>query len=638
MRPRHVTTESADALRAKYAALRTRVIKAPNVAGLFVSEMKAPVRLVSSLRFIAREEGFVTLGQLVERAATLGVVPFDVEPGVTLSRTVEFLLDRALPSAAVAFGAFPDSRPQATTERPKEPEDERDVRDSFDELNEAIDELQSAMAQRGTSRWVADVINQHAARLRCPLRKPFPGVSSSACFELAIRSLRRAKTGMDANQGQLLADLTDAMSLFGARDSRVARAMMGFEGPHATLEEVGLREGVTRERIRQLYNRFQSRAHSWRPPLVSLALLQGAMDRAGRIVTEFELHSALPPGVLSSVEELRVLEGLLRVGWLGGLASSRYPGVWVRSPTEIPTLEEMVTRVRQKARRSLNKFGALDLVEYEDLVGDDGPGLVYSLMLQTRPFDVIEGWAVLRAPQSTVMANRARRIAEVTPALSLTRLRRALKKSLRWVPPDSVWMRALQRDVPTTTCVGDDLVAFPGASSGHLSGSEALARRIIKERGGATTLRDLQRSFVREGMSAGSAGVAFSRSPVLERYAPGVVGLIGGGADATRIAELRRVLRKDSVRSLVGFRRVNGTVEVLYKLDPALVSSTLFLLPRGVIGLGEWTMENTSGRVVVKKSYVSGLHRVAKQCVDSGARRMAVVFRPEARTIHVAAR
>lgn len=639
MRDRNSSAESADALRAKYAALKARVLNSPRVADLPVSDLKAPVPHVSTLRFIARQQGLVSLRQLLDQAATLGVVAYDIERGITLARTVEYLLARpwnACVSRVVPF-------PIATVVRTTEPsagadEDAQEARDSFDDLNDSVDALLNTMAEQRMSRWVSDAIDQHIARVRGPLRPPFSGVSRGACRQLSVRSLDRLRLGIEGHRGQLLADLADAISLFGDRDARVARALIGVEDSHMpTLEEVGLKEGVSRERIRQVFSRFRARAISWRPPLASLHLLQSAIDRAGRVVTEFELQAALPAGVLSTVEELRVLDGLLRLGWLRGITATRFAGVRVHTAGDLPALEAMVTGVRRKAQRSLKRWGAVDLAEYEDLVGDDGPGLVYSLMLQ-RPFDLIEGWALLREPQATVMADRVRRVADVTPTLSQVRLRRALRKAFRALPPDPVWMAALQRDIPGARFDKDETVSLPKESLSRLSGSELLAQRLLQEQGGATTLRTLQRLFVREGMSAASAGVVFSRSPVLERFAPGVVGLVGGSVDAARIVELRKELKKDSVRALVGFRRVDGAVELLYKLDPDLVSSTLFLVPRDLIELGDWTVENSRRQVVVKKGYVSGLHRIAKAHVDSGARRIVVVFHPEDRTVHVAPR
>jgi len=234
------------------------------------------------------------------------------------------------------------------------------------------------------------------------------------------------------------------------------------------------------------------------------------------------------------------------------------------------------------------------------------------------------------------MLDRTQRVAEVTSVLSKPRLKRALKKSLRILPPDEVLFKVLERDIPTLKFCDDDTVRFTTIPTGKLSRSEVLARRLIQEEGGATTLRTLQRYFVREGMSAASGSIVFSRSPILERFAYGVVGLVGGSVDSAQILALRRQVRREAARSLLGYRKFDGAVELTYRLDPALISCTLFLVPRNVIGLGEWVMEDQSARVVVKQTYVSGLHQAAKACVKSGARRMTVLFRAAARTVQVA--
>jgi len=610
------------------------VLRVPGLCDLHISEVKAPVAHVSSLRFIARSQGIVTLKQLLDRAAVSGVVPFDIEPGVTLARVVEYLLNR--PSRTVVNA----SRYSASSPKRTESSDNADARDSIDDLNDSIDDLRETMTHRGTSQWASDALNEYIARIRCPFRLPAgAGLSSASCLDLVIRSVRRLQTGMDEGHGQLLSDLGDAMSIFGERDGRLARALIGVDNEHAmTLEEVGVREGVSRERIRQLFDRFRSRASLWRPPLAALTLLQEAIDRAGPIVTEFELAGALPPGVLSDISELRVLEGLLRLGWLTGLTKSQFRGVWVRDVASLPLLAQYAHLIRRKANRPLRRWGALDLTEYEDLVGDDGPGLLYSLVMRGRSYDVIDGWLVLRTQQRTVMRDRIDRVASVTSTLSLPRLRRALKKSLGTLPPDEVVSFVLHRDVPDARLMDSETVSFGAEPVGHLSGSESLARNIIQENGGATTVRTLQRHFVREGMSAASGSIVLSRSPILERLSYGVVGLVGGTVGATRVAQLRKQVRREALRALIGFTRVGGAIELLYKLDPMLISSTLFAVPRNLICRGEWAIENQSGCVVVKKTYISGLHRAAKASVESGARRMAVIFRPEAHTVELVPR
>lgn len=639
-RERRLTCESADALRAKYEALRHRVLSSPPLAGLMVSDMKAPVQHVSTLRYIALQQGLMTLRQVIDEAAANGVVPFDVERGVTLARTIEYLLERA---------ARCDKR---TIDRRSPTTDnlapitstigcgsDEDARDSLDEFLDAADALREAVARNGVSDWAARTIHQHIIRITCSVYRPTGHITRSTCMQLATRSLYRLKEGIGGEQGQLRADLADAMSLFGDRDARFAQALTGVDSlKSSTLEEVGKQEGLSRERVRQIFSRFLSRAGNWHPPLVSLALLQAAVDRAGRVITDFELRAVLPAGILSTIEDLGILNGLLRLGWIHRLTTSRFAGVWVHSSEDLPNLEQMAAQIRRRANRSLRRWGALEIAAYEDLAGDDGIGLLHCLILRDRPLDVIEGWAVIRKAQRTMLADRVRRIAEVTPVLPQGRMGRALKKSLRSLPPDPVWLAALQRDVPTARVSDQDTVRLSREGENPLSGSEILAQRLIREQGGATTLRTLQRLFVREGMSAGSAGVAFTRSPVLERFGPGVIGIIGRDADQSHIASVRRKLKRESARSLIGFRRHKDAVEVMYKLDPDLISSTLFLLPRDLVALGEWRLESYTGRVVVKKSYVSGLHRIAKMCVNGGSKRLSVVFRTDARTVQISPR
>jgi hypothetical protein len=286
----------------------------------------------------------------------------------------------------------------------------------------------------------------------------------------------------------------------------------------------------------------------------------------------------------------------------------------------------------------MRRWGALDIVVFEELLGEDGPGLAYGLIFAGRSTTATDGWVLVNERQNTILADRAERIAAVTAEISLVRLRRALRKTLRGLPPESVWTAALRRDMPSVRLAADEKVVFPAVSDSVLSDSESLACRLIREQGGATTLRVLQRLFVANGMSAGSAGVVTSRSPVVERLSRGVLGVVGGSVESAKLADVRRLLKKDSARSLSGYRLVGGDVELLYKLDPALVSSTTFVLPRVDLPLGEWQLVGHGGRVVVKKSYILGLHRIAKLCLEQGSRRMTVRLSPSSRTVQVVGR
>jgi hypothetical protein len=628
-----------DLLRERYLELQGKLEGCPEISGLPISSIKAPVPFISTLRYIAAQEGLATLGQLVAHAAEQGSVAYDIDRGVTLAKAVEHLLEKCGQerSSQIQREAITDSsKPVAASTF--DLSEHEDLHDCFDELHDAADAAYESLVLRGQPRWALDAVIAHAARMRSFTNTPTK-TSRTACLGVAIRSLHRFAETALGGRSQLMVDLGDALSLFGERDARIAGWLIGIEGPHAlTLEEVGRREGITRERVRQLFKRFSSRVTYWSPPLISVALLQAALDRAGHIITEHELVSMLPHGVLADPDELRVLPALLRLQWLRGITPSRFKGIWVHSDSAKYELEELVARLRRRAHRSMNRWGALDLVAFEQLLGEDGPGLAHELVIRGRSTTHVEGWVLLSEPENSIVADRVRRIAVVTHRLPLPRLRRALKKALKGLPPDSVWLAALRRDVRGIQFLDDGTVVLPEVAEAKLSGSEALACRLIREEGGAISLRTLQRLFVKNGMSAGSAGVVFSRSPVLERITPGVHGVIGAVVDPVKIAQVKKQLRKDSARSLVGYRRSDGNLELLYKLDPALVSSTLFLVPRTELPLGDWLITTHDGHLVLKRGYVVGLHRIAKLCIEQGYRRMTVTFSPLNRTVQVSAR
>lgn len=618
----------AEALREKYKALR-EVVAAAGIGEMFVDDIRAPVPYISTLRLIAREEGIRTVEDLVGRAAELGRVAYDIDPGVTLTRCIEYVL-KPKPTPF-----HHRSVPLAIPEKAQEGDD---VRDAFDDLYDAVERLQNKLEQYRVQEWVLVAINEHVARMNGPIRPADPEIAAAACTKLAARSLNRLSDALGNGDSPYFADIGDALSLFGERLARLAAGRLGLHLSHPlTLEEVGQREGVTRERVRQLLVRFERRAVGWRPPLASLAILQAAIRESGQIVTGFELCGRLPEPLRPTPEVLALLPGLLSWGWLQGLVPSRFDNVWIRSSPDAVILEETVLKLRSSARRSINRWGALPLSEYEDIAGADGPGLAYSLIGGGQPTQMLDGWAILLDRQTTVVSDRARRIMAVTRSLSLPRLRRALKRSLRRVAPDSVLIAILSRDLDAVDLLGNGIVILGGVAS-RLSGAESLARELIEESGGLLSLRELQRGFVQRGMSVGSASIAYSRSVILERMARGVVGLIGTSPEPSRLLEVRKKLKRDSARSLVGYRHVTDGIELIYKLDRSLLSSTLFVIPKRLIDPGKWKLEQHSGSVVVKGGYITGLHGVAKTFVNGGARQVAVTFSSETKKVRVAPR
>lgn len=514
-----------------------------------------------------------------------------------------------------------------------------DVRDAIDDLNDAAEMVFEVFRNGGTAEWVVATIEEYTARVRSGVRPRIEGVTAQASVRLATRSLRRLAGVPHSSRGSLLRDLDDALPLFGERDGRLASSLLGVRGPHVlTLEEVGAQEGVTRERIRQLFVRFKAKATGRIPPLISLALLQVAIDRSGPLITDLGLLRVLPAPIILSVEDLRILKPLAKLGWLRRVVETRYRGVWLKAPEAQDRLEATVKSLRPKVGRSIRRWGAVELDTQPGVNGWTQSALMYTLAAHGRELQLVDGWAILKQPDSTVLMDRLGRIARVTKTLTLPRLRRALKRAIRTVPPDGVLRELLVRQAPDVIIDGKDVVHFPPDLPGRLSQSELLAERLIREHDGVITLRNLERGFVQEGMSAGSAGVAYSRSVILERFGPGALGLIGSTPDAKRLFEARRSLKEDSARSLLGYRRLGSDVELLYKVDRDLLSSTMFLVPRGVLAVGEWQIGDSAGRIIVRKGYLVGLQKAAKALFEADVLRLSVLFKPETRTVYIARR
>ena len=144
------------------------------------------------------------------------------------------------------------------------------------------------------------------------------------------------------------------LSVLDSRDNQVVRWRYGLEGEELTLEEVGERLNITRERVRQIQNRTrralgkpQSRAVI--RPLLELLLY--LLEQAGGLMNETQLEAALqrelvigdvdPVGVARLVFDLHDDFKWIRKAQTWGL--TRFP------LTQVPSINRHLTEVLEKA-------------------------------------------------------------------------------------------------------------------------------------------------------------------------------------------------------------------------------------------------------------------------------------------------
>jgi hypothetical protein len=153
-------------------------------------------------------------------------------------------------------------------------------------------------------------------------------------------------------------------------------ARFGVRGGIPTLEELGVEEGITRERVRQIIQQFSHRSKGWRPALLTLDILQEGIYKSGSVVSWHELQSTVGPLLRLTARDIDLISNLLEIGWLRGLRESRFRGVWIAGDADEDQLDTAIASIRKRARRSMNKWGAVDLADFISLAGGDGAGLM----------------------------------------------------------------------------------------------------------------------------------------------------------------------------------------------------------------------------------------------------------------------
>jgi len=587
----------------------------------------------------AKDEGKSVVRDLVAAAAREGAVAYDIDQGHTLVETVRWLIDNS--AFAETTLSAPGPHDLSTVPAALEEEDRESpligLLDADDRL--AIASLEQQVSSE-TTEWVRLGLREYLSNLKNTEVPTWPGMSTTWVTQVVRASLSNVNRMVKGEPVSFLDDLVAYCSGLSDRDRYYVFARLGVTSITApTLESLGAETGVTRERVRQITKRFWQRAALWSPPLGVLAITASAGRACGHLVTSLEWFQKLPVRLRPEYPfQMAVMSDLIGFGWFDGLKTAG-SGIWLLEddPRIAEPGEVKITLARSKevTKKHLSRFGAVDLKLVEEEAGEDGPGLAHALLSAKDRCPVVAGWLVPKHRSKSALRTRVAKALSVARSLTMVELRAAIVRSLGHCPPDTVLAILLERDLRLTIDANRVRVTATNVHTVSLAPSEELALRIIADNGGAMTVKDLQRHLVEQGMSAGIGTVIAGRSPVLTRLGRGIVGIIGQPIKAGVIEQLQKRVKAETAGSCLGFRRLSGNrVEISYYLDPALLSSTTFSLPKGIVEEGRWCIQgNDSSEVAVKKGYVAGIHQFVEPVLDGSAGRVSLTFDRVAKAI-----
>ena len=475
------------------------------------------------------------------------------------------------------------------------------------------------------------------------------GMTDAAVVRYAdalVRACYRIRDGSNVSSSR---ELQLVLGQLGDGDARAGALCFGLENGHElTLEEAGARMNVSRERVRQLCERFASSARRMRPLLPVTTAVVHALDAVDRPMSLDEWRQCIPEPIRpAAAAELGAIRHLEQWKWTPEHRWIAHERTWLVCPPNVDSagFEIALAAADESIARGFH-WGAVHSVAIARM--HELPlSLIRNLLdADDRWCATIDGWFVRRGSTGGVFGRRAHRILTTLGALSVSEIRYSLRRAAR---------RPLQSgysDMPLPpVAVLERLLIEIGCEPGPLPGTLRVGKSMRKLSRGATdtalldafahgsaavTTFDLDDAMRTHGLSAASARAAISYSPLLRRVEPCVYTLVGRDAPEAQLVLAReRALAASADTRKTHEVLAGGAVRVSYhadRFDPGMAT-----VPNGLVPEGEWLLHSQGSvhRVHVRHNYVTGIARHARRAHRQGATTLSLEFDPTTRSITV---
>ena len=408
---------------------------------------------------------------------------------------------------------------------------------------------------------------------------------------------------------------------------RIVCRFYGFDGTgRKTLEEVGAEYQVTRERIRQISEKFSRRVRGKRVNSPVLHRARSVLERKlpaleqdiqktlreENIITEYfdctGLLAALSIFDQPSLLRITNLEGVRVVGGLQTLdALKRAPAIarTIVSASGCGHLEHVMGDMEIATEQMAARHVALTLLE--SLAG-------LSWLNEQKE------WFTIADAKRNRLANIIRKILFVSPDVSLSEMRGALQRVRRlagFSPPRAI-LRAFCKTLPFCRVNEDEDRVKATTEFAHeviLGDNEMCLFEVLRDFGPAMHISAIRNECLRRGMNANSFYVYLGNSPIVCRLAPQMYALVGALILPGTIENLQ--LQKTSrapVRLDNGWLS-DGRLWLSYRLNVSNIRAGAFSMPSGMreIADGEYFIQSadTGSRnaIMIEAGRLSGLRR-----------------------------
>ena len=394
----------------------------------------------------------------------------------------------------------------------------------------------------------------------------------------------------------------------------IIRSLDARNGRAPTLKEVGDDLGLTRERVRQVLEKF--RRSACRSPLAPSLLIKALklvdasspLTRFGFLElmrTHWPDEPELDPAYYLAAARLFGIETELEVE-PRGIAVTR------------SSQRDLVGDVHRLASKLVSRWGCTTVDEvvarFEE--GFDvtlSPSLVSKVLSEVDDFcwlDEDEGWFWLRDNGKNRLINRIDKILAVSKRIDAAELRAGIARDPKmdgFAPTRRILLSLCEQldDCNVTGTLVED--TRPRSASELLSKSELEVVRFFRENGPLLNLRELEKIGDDFGMPRATLNARVFSSPVVRRFARGVYGVAGSTVAPGCIRAMK--MKTGRPRSVMGDHgwTTAGNPWIAYTLSAGAVSNGCFSIP-GALGsrLNGKFLVHSSGGDEVTSLTVSG--------------------------------
>jgi hypothetical protein len=441
------------------------------------------------------------------------------------------------------------------------------------------------------------------------------GRATPASAQLVLRCIRDLIEGIRAARHLTLeAELWDVTRELGdERDREIIVRRLGWDGRQPrTLETVGQRYGITRERVRQICTRIEE----VQKPQAFLPVL----DRV------IEITTAAAPAMANKLEKELVGRGLTRTAFcLETLLEIAHGfGRKARFAIETPhghrvivpsTRSGLLKQIDDAATTVVRHWGVSNV---EDLAASTKT--TAALVRQLLPFlpglkwlDQVSDWFWISDLPRNSLLTPIRKILAVSSSIDVGELRAGVARPHRRkgsAPPRRVLLEVC-RQLPWCRVNGNTISTAQSQNPDQvLSDSERIIFSVLKTHGPVLQRSELEKLCLEAGIKRHSFWIYLSYCPIITRYASGVYGLRGADIPAGLVERLiPKRLSKSRLLVDYGWTK-DRNLRVIYRLSAGVLSNGIVSVPGSLRTFiqGKFTLltaDNAAAGTLVAKDHTA---------------------------------